>query len=106
MVRQKLGEWQARCTSMIIHGTARRSCAVSCSVAIPGASQTYHTTLSRLPKGAEYTLRGVCHADSDIDMATAWKVFILSHGDEDSELVAHVVQLMVQLTTRVGQPKV
>ena len=108
MVRQKLGEWQARYTSMIINacinGIARRSYAVSCSaVAIPGASQTYHTTLSQLPKGAEYTLRGVCHADSVIDMATAWKVFILSkHGDEDSELVAHVVQLMVQLTTRVG----
>lgn len=32
----------------------------------------------------------------------AWRVFILSHGDEDSELVTHVVQLMVQLTTRVG----
>lgn len=55
MVRQKLGEWQARYTSMIINGTARRSCNVSCSaVALPGASQTYHTTLSQLPKGLDY----------------------------------------------------
>lgn len=103
MVRQKLGEWQARYTSMIINGTARRSCAISCSaVVIPGASQTYHTTLSQLPKGADYAACVGCVMRILTFTWLLWVEFFIADGDEDSELVTHVVQLMVQLTTRVG----